>query len=62
MANGSSGGIGIGTLLAIVFTVLKLCGVISWSWVWVLCPVWIPLGLVLILLVIAFVIGLSINR
>ena len=28
----SSGGIGIGGILLIVFIVLKLCGVIAWSW------------------------------
>lgn len=27
--------------LAIVFLVLKLVGVISWSWLWVLSPIWI---------------------
>lgn len=41
----SGGGIGIGGLLAIVFIVLKLCKVISWSWWWVLSPVWIPLSI-----------------
>lgn len=26
--------------LGIVFIVLKLCGVISWSWWWVTAPIW----------------------
>jgi len=43
----SSGGIGFSGLLAIVFITLKLCGVIAWSWWWVLSPLWIPLLLVL---------------
>ena len=30
------------TLLTIAFIVLKLCNVISWSWLWVLAPLWIP--------------------
>lgn len=25
--------------LTMIFVTLKLCGVISWSWWWVLCPV-----------------------
>lgn len=29
--------------LTLIFIVLKLLGVIAWSWWWVLCPVWIPL-------------------
>ena len=35
------GGIGFAGLLTIVFIVLKLLGKITWSWVWVLAPVWI---------------------
>ena len=41
MENKSSGGIGFVGLLTIVFIVLKLTKVISWSWVWVLSPIWI---------------------
>lgn len=33
--------IGFTGLLTIVFIVLKLCGVITWSWLWVLSPIWI---------------------
>ena len=36
-----SRGIGFVGLLTITFIVLKLTGVISWSWVWVLSPIWI---------------------
>lgn len=48
----SSGGIGIGGVLLIVFIVLKLCGVIAWSW-WVLSPLWIPIALWLAIVAIA---------
>lgn len=34
-----------GTLLQIAFIVLKLCGVINWSWVWVLSPMWVGFAL-----------------
>mgnify|MGYP003295654435 CR=1 FL=1 len=47
---------GIGTLLTIAFIVLKLCGVIAWSWVWVLAPLWISVALV----VLAFILVLAI--
>lgn len=40
----ATGGIG-GTLLQIAFIVLKLCGVINWSWLWVLSPMWIGFAL-----------------
>ena len=34
------GGLGIVSVLTIVFIVLKLLGVIQWSWIWVLSPLW----------------------
>ena len=37
-------------LLLVAFIVLKLCGVINWSWVWVLAPLWIPLVVFLIII------------
>ena len=43
--------IGIIPILTIVFVILKLCKVISWSWVWVLAPLWIPLSVTLVFFV-----------
>jgi len=34
-------------LLFLVFLVLKLTGVIAWSWVWVTAPLWGPAGLMI---------------
>ncbi len=50
-----SGGIGLGGALFLVFLVLKLTGVIGWSWWWVTAPIWIPLvlGLIAIFAVLA---------
>ncbi len=39
-----AGGVSFCGLLAIVFIVLKLCNVITWSWGWVLAPLWAPLA------------------
>jgi len=52
MENKSAGGGGIGFfgLLLIVFITLKLCGVITWSWAMVLMPLWIEIGIALIVL------------
>lgn len=49
MAN-TYNGIGLPGLLTVAFIVLKLCGVIKWSWLWVLAPTWISV-------VVAFLIG-----
>lgn len=47
-----SGGIGFCGLLTIVFIVLKLLGKITWSWLWVLSPLWIVWAICLIILLI----------
>lgn len=39
--------------LTLVFIVLKLCKVISWSWLWVLSPLWIGFAIVLLIILIA---------
>lgn len=31
------------SLLTVLFIGLKLCGVIDWSWIWVLSPYWIAI-------------------
>lgn len=53
--NNSSKGVGFTGLLQIVFIVLKLCGVIKWSWWAVLIPTWIGLGLIVLLVVFALI-------
>lgn len=52
----SGTGISLGTVLFIVFLVLKLCGTITWSWWWVTAPLWIPLGLALIFIALVAII------
>lgn len=54
--SGGSGGIGFAGLLTIAFIVLKLCNVITWSWVWVLSPMWISLGIAALIFIIAVVV------
>ena len=56
-ANAKASGVGVTGLLQVAFIVLKLCGVIKWSWWWVLSPTWISIGLVLVLLVVAFILA-----
>lgn len=45
----------LSTLVTIIFVILKLCGVLSWSWWWVLSPLW---GGVAIFIVVAVLIWL----
>jgi len=47
--------IGFTGLLSILFIGLKLAGFITWSWVWVLSPIWIFVILWIIFLCVVFV-------
>ena len=52
----TSKGFGLGTILFLIFLVLKLTGVgmvATWSWWWVLSPLWIPIVVVLGILICA---------
>jgi len=42
-------------MVSTLFTILKLMNVIHWSWIVVLIPVWIIVGMILLALVIALV-------
>jgi hypothetical protein len=45
-------------LLAILFITLKLIGVITWNWTWVLAPIWIPLAFVLVIITVCSLVSL----
>lgn len=51
-----SDGVGFLGLLLLAFIVLKLLGVIAWSWVWVLSPFWIPLAVTLVVIILVSVV------
>jgi len=56
----TTGGLGIGTVLFLIFLTLKLAEVgpvAQWSWWWVTSPLWIPLALVG---VIATIVGMAV--
>lgn len=46
-----SKGMGLDVILTIVFIVLKLCEVITWSWWWVFSPIWISCGIAILVIV-----------
>ena len=45
-----TGGVGFTGLLTLTFIILKLTGTISWSWWWILSPLWISLCVILLVL------------
>ena len=50
MNNKNTGGVNFLGLLTLLFIGLKLTGYITWSWIWVLAPIWIPISIALVLL------------
>lgn len=50
-------GLSLSTVVLVVFVILKLVGVIAWSWWWVLAPLWIPIALWLIVILICLIIA-----
>lgn len=48
-----SGSMGFCSVLTLIFITLKLVGTITWSWWWVLSPMWVPLAIVAVIFMIA---------
>ena len=57
-SSSSSSGIGFAGLLTVLFIGLKLTHYIDWSWWWVLSPLWISTGIVLLIIAIIFSVAL----
>lgn len=51
--NCAGGGLGLCSTLTVLFIVLKLVGVIEWSWLLVLAPFWIPMAILALALLLA---------
>lgn len=49
--NTTNSGLGLSTVLFLIFLVLKLCNVIDWSWWWVTSPLWISAGFLVLLFI-----------
>jgi hypothetical protein len=56
-SSSSSGGVGFTGLLTVAFIVLKLTHVISWTWWWVLSPIWISLAAAMLVLLVVGVVA-----
>ena len=50
MNSTNTNGVSFLGLLTLLFIGLKLTGYITWSWIWVLAPLWIPISIALVLL------------
>ena len=54
-------GSGYMTLTFVALMVLKLCGVIDWSWWWVTAPIWGPIVIFIGFLVVIGIIALVVD-
>ena len=57
-SSSSSAGIGVLGMLGVAFVVLKLVGVINWSWWWVTIPFWGGFALVIVIVGIVIILKL----
>jgi hypothetical protein len=55
-------GFGFTCLLTIIFVILKLTGVIGWSWLWVLSPLWISFALGILIFLFILILGALARR
>lgn len=54
-------GVGFIGLLQLIFIVLKLTDIISWSWLWVLSPIWISVALYALVVIVLLVLSLIVS-
>ena len=54
-------GLGVTTVVTLVFVAQKLTGQIDWSWWWVLSPQWIALGFATLAIVVILLAGVVAN-
>ena len=59
MEKTANNGVGFCGLLTVLFVGLKLTGYIDWPWAWVLCPIWIPLAIAAVIVVVACIIEIA---
>ena len=57
--NNTGGGVGFCGLLTLIFITLKLLGVINWGWALVLAPIWVPLVIALIIIIVLLIASVS---
>ena len=57
-----NGGMGFTGLLQVAFIVLKLMGIINWSWIWVLSPTWIDIILIILAIIVFIILDRRLNK
>lgn len=61
-SSSSSSGIGFLGFLGLLFIGLKLTGYVSWPWVWVLSPLWMPFAVLLVVAIFACIVYAIVSR
>lgn len=55
MNDNAEHGVGFIGLLTLLFVALKLLGVIDWSWIWILSPIWISTILCILIIIAVYI-------
>lgn len=62
MSNTKNEGMGLLSTLGLIFVVLKLVGVITWSWFWVISPFWIGISAYIFGIILIIIASFFINK
>jgi len=54
--------LGFASILTLIFITLKLTNVITWSWIWVLSPLWIGFIVFFVVFFIVFALNVIANK
>lgn len=46
------------TLILVIFIILKLTHIVSWSWWWVISPIWLPFIIIFVPATLKLIVGL----
>lgn len=60
--NSGLGFMTVGLITTLLLTILKLTKVINWSWVWILSPIWIVVGLEFLAFVVLLFVVLKLGK
>lgn len=60
--NNGIGFITVGLVTTLLLTILKLTSVINWSWIWILAPIWIVVGLEFLAFVVLMIVALKLGK
>lgn len=48
------------TWIVLILIVLKIFGLINWDWIWIFSPLWFPIGLFILIILIGLILPIAV--